>query len=194
VRHGAGGHRPGRQASGPGDRVYECAAGQYLIASVDLPVTGHVIDPAPGHPPLSFGMTLEPAAIAELLLQAARESRSATPRTSCSTPTCGCCGCSLAAGPEGTDPLFRPDRFLVSLAVLSLFSVVAEEQPIICVVDDEQWLDRASVQVLAFVARRLRAESVGLVFSTRSPSDDVAGLPELMVEGLTRIVLLGRGP
>src|SRR6202048_433531 len=52
-----------------GDRVYEYGAGQYLVASVDLPVTGHVIDAAPGHPALSFGMTLEPAAIAELLLQ-----------------------------------------------------------------------------------------------------------------------------
>jgi DNA-binding CsgD family transcriptional regulator len=77
-----------------------------------------------------------------------------------------------------------PDRFLVSLAVLSLFCVVAEEQPLICVVDDEQWLDRSSAQVLAFVARRLMAESVGLVFSTRDPSDDVVGLPELLVEGL----------
>jgi DNA-binding CsgD family transcriptional regulator len=77
-----------------------------------------------------------------------------------------------------------PDRFLVSLAVLSLFSVVAEEQPLICVVDDEQWLDRSSAQVLAFVARRLMAEPVGLVFSTRDPSDDVAALPELLVEGL----------
>ncbi|HUE61014.1 MAG TPA: ATP-binding protein, partial [Acidimicrobiales bacterium] len=77
-----------------------------------------------------------------------------------------------------------PDRFLVCLAALSLFSVVAEEQPLICVVDDEQWLDRASAQVLAFVARRLRADSVGVVFSTRNPSDDVAGLPELVVEGL----------
>jgi AraC-like DNA-binding protein len=53
-----------------GDRVYEYGAGQYLIASVDLPVTGHVIDTSPGRPTLSFGMTLEPAAIAELLLQA----------------------------------------------------------------------------------------------------------------------------
>src|SRR5580704_15942885 len=77
-----------------------------------------------------------------------------------------------------------PDRFLLSLAVLSLFCVVAEEQPLICVVDDEQWLDRSSAQVLAFVARRLMAESVGLVFSTRDPSDDVVGLPELPVEGL----------
>jgi AraC-like DNA-binding protein len=53
-----------------GDRVYEYGAGQYLVASVDLPVTGHVVDAAPGHPTLGFGMTLEPAAIAELLLQA----------------------------------------------------------------------------------------------------------------------------
>jgi AraC-like DNA-binding protein len=50
-----------------GDRVYEYGAGQYLVASVDLPVTGHVVDAAPGHPTLGFGMTLEPAAIAELL-------------------------------------------------------------------------------------------------------------------------------
>ena len=53
-----------------GDRVFEYGAGQYLVASVDLPVTGHAIDAAPGHPTLGFGMTLEPAAIAELLLQA----------------------------------------------------------------------------------------------------------------------------
>jgi len=77
-----------------------------------------------------------------------------------------------------------PDRFLVGLAVLSLFSEVAEERPLICVVDDEQWLDRASVQVLAFVARRLEVEAVGLVFASRGPSDDLAGLPELVVEGL----------
>ncbi|HEV7449864.1 MAG TPA: AAA family ATPase [Pseudonocardiaceae bacterium] len=77
-----------------------------------------------------------------------------------------------------------PDRFLVALAVLSLLSEVAEEQPLICLVDDEQWLDRASAQVLAFVARRLVAESVGLVFAVRVASDDVAGLPELVIEGL----------
>jgi hypothetical protein len=53
-----------------GDRVYEYRAGQYLVASVDLPVMGHVVDTAPGRPTLGFGMTLEPAAIAELLLQA----------------------------------------------------------------------------------------------------------------------------
>jgi DNA-binding CsgD family transcriptional regulator/tetratricopeptide (TPR) repeat protein len=77
-----------------------------------------------------------------------------------------------------------PDRFLIGLAVLSLLSDVAEEQPLICLVDDEQWLDRASAQALAFVARRLEAESVGLVFAARKPSDDVAGLPDLGVAGL----------
>ena len=76
-----------------------------------------------------------------------------------------------------------PDRF-VGLAVLSLLSDVAEERPLICVVDDAQWLDRASSQVLGFVARRLQAESAGLVFAARASSDDLAGLPELVVEGL----------
>jgi hypothetical protein len=77
-----------------------------------------------------------------------------------------------------------PDRFLVALAVLSLLSEVAEERPLICLVDDEQWLDRASAQALAFVARRLDAESVVLVFAARGTSDELAGLPELVVEGL----------
>lgn len=80
----------------------------------------------------------------------------------------------MSAGPA-------PDRFLIGLAVLSLLSQVAEEQPLVCLVDDEQWLDCASAQVLAFVARRLGAESVGLVFAARVPSSDLAGLPELAV-------------
>jgi DNA-binding CsgD family transcriptional regulator len=77
-----------------------------------------------------------------------------------------------------------PDPFFIGLAVLSLLSEVAEEQPLICLVDDEQWLDRASGQVLAFVARRLGAESVGLVFAARGKRDELARLPELVVEGL----------
>ncbi|MFG2788251.1 ATP-binding protein [Streptomyces sp. NPDC048419] len=77
-----------------------------------------------------------------------------------------------------------PDLFLVGLAVLGLLSEVAEEQPLICLVDDQQWLDRASAQVLAFVARRLGAESIGLVFATRPGHGDLTGVPELVVEGL----------
>jgi DNA-binding CsgD family transcriptional regulator len=77
-----------------------------------------------------------------------------------------------------------PDRFLVALAVLSLLSEVSEERPLLCVMDDGQWLDRASAQALAFVGRRLGAQSVGLVLAARTPSADLAGLPELMVQGL----------
>src|SRR4051812_12696010 len=78
-----------------------------------------------------------------------------------------------------------PDRFLVGLAVLSLFSEVAQEQPLLCVVDDAQWLDRASAQALVFVARRLLAESVALVLVAREPGDELEGLPKLAVEGLS---------
>ncbi|HEY4427589.1 MAG TPA: AAA family ATPase [Solirubrobacteraceae bacterium] len=77
-----------------------------------------------------------------------------------------------------------PHRFLVGLATLSLLSEAAQEQPLLCVVDDAQWLDRASAQALAFVARRLVAESVALIFVTRDPGDDLEGLPKLVVEGL----------
>jgi DNA-binding CsgD family transcriptional regulator len=79
-----------------------------------------------------------------------------------------------------------PDRFIIGLAVLSLLSDVAEERPLVCIVDDAQWLDVASAHALAFVARRLEAESVGLVFAVREPSDErhFEGLPELAVGGL----------
>jgi DNA-binding CsgD family transcriptional regulator len=77
-----------------------------------------------------------------------------------------------------------PDRFLVGLAVLSLLAEVAQEQPLLCVVDDAQWLDRASAQALVFVARRLLADSVALVFVTREPGDELSGFQELVVEGL----------
>src|SRR5919199_586855 len=79
-----------------------------------------------------------------------------------------------------------PDRFLVALAALSLLSEVAMERPLLCLVDDAQWLDVASGQVLGFVARRLLAESVGIVFGVRDPADepDLAGLPELALGGL----------
>src|SRR6266536_4562800 len=79
-----------------------------------------------------------------------------------------------------------PDRFLVGLAVLSLLAATAEDQPLACLVDDAQWLDRASVQCLAFAARRLLAEPVALIFAAREPGDDheLAGLPGLAVTGL----------
>ena len=83
----------------------------------------------------------------------------------------------LSAGPV-------PDRFLVGLAVLGLLSETAGERPLVCVVDDQQWLDHASAQALGFAARRLAADPVGLVFAARVPGQDVAGLPELVVEGL----------
>jgi DNA-binding CsgD family transcriptional regulator/tetratricopeptide (TPR) repeat protein len=79
-----------------------------------------------------------------------------------------------------------PDRFLVGLAILGLLSEVATGQPLLCLVDDAQWLDQASAQVLAFVGRRLDAESVALLFGTRDlgPGGDLAGLPELVLAGL----------
>ncbi|MFF7167447.1 AAA family ATPase [Streptomyces sp. NPDC008086] len=83
---------------------------------------------------------------------------------------------------EGTPP----DRFLVGLAVLSLIADVAQHKPLICLVDDAQWLDHVSAQILGFVARRLMADQVGLVFAVREPDGEhlLQGLPELVVEGL----------
>jgi DNA-binding CsgD family transcriptional regulator/tetratricopeptide (TPR) repeat protein len=92
----------------------------------------------------------------------------------------------LAGGPP-------PNRFLIGLAVLGLISDVAEERPLVCAVDDAQWLDSASAQALAFAARRLQAESIGLVFAARGPSgaarepgedDEFTGLPEMRLSGL----------
>jgi hypothetical protein len=77
-----------------------------------------------------------------------------------------------------------PDRFLVALATLGLFSEAAQERPLLCVVDDAQWLDRASAQVLAFVARRLLADPVVVLLAVRAATDAFAGLPELLIEGL----------
>jgi DNA-binding CsgD family transcriptional regulator len=83
----------------------------------------------------------------------------------------------LKAGPA-------PDRFLVGLAALSLLSEVAEQQPLLCVVDDAQWLDLASARTLAFVARRLLAEPIALVIATRAAGEEFRGLPELPIGGL----------
>ena len=77
-----------------------------------------------------------------------------------------------------------PDRYLVGLAALSLLSEAAEQQPLLCVIDDAQWLDQASAQAVGFVARRLLAEPVALVIATRQPGTEFRGLPELLVEGL----------
>jgi AAA ATPase domain len=83
----------------------------------------------------------------------------------------------ISAGPV-------PDRFLVGLATLGLLAEAAEERPVVCLADDAQWLDRASAQALAFVARRLEAESVCLVFSARVADGELATLPELEIKGL----------
>src|SRR3954466_2665232 len=91
---------------------------------------------------------------------------------------------ATAFGLSSGDP---PDRFLVGLAVLSLLSEVADDRPLVCVVDEAQWQDRESAQTLSFVARRLLAESVGVVFAVRepSPTQDLAGLPEILLGGLS---------
>jgi DNA-binding CsgD family transcriptional regulator len=89
----------------------------------------------------------------------------------------------IALGLDSGDP---PDRFLVALAALSLLAEAARERPLLCVVDDVQWLDAASRQVLGFVARRLLAESVAIVFAVREGVEhpELAGLPELVLGGM----------
>jgi DNA-binding CsgD family transcriptional regulator len=77
-----------------------------------------------------------------------------------------------------------PDRFLVGLAVLSLFAAVAERRPLLCVVDDAQWLDQTSALTLAFVARRLLAEPIGIVFAAREPGEELRHMPVLEVHGV----------
>ena len=77
-----------------------------------------------------------------------------------------------------------PDRFLVGVAALGLLSELAEEQPLLCVVDDAQWLDQASAQALAFVAHRLVAEPVAILFAARESIDPLRALPELMIDGI----------
>ena len=79
-----------------------------------------------------------------------------------------------------------PDRFLVALAALDLLAAMAEREPLAIVVDDAQWLDEASCQALAFVARRLVAEPIVMVIATRGDADAFAGLPELRLTGLAR--------
>src|SRR3954452_20024408 len=77
-----------------------------------------------------------------------------------------------------------PDRFLVGLATLNLLSEAAQERPLLCIIDDAQWLDGASAQALAFAARRLQTESLIMLFAARAPTGELTGLPEVVVEGL----------
>src|SRR5579862_7954777 len=88
-----------------------------------------------------------------------------------------CVAFGLSTGPP-------PNPFLVGLAVLGLLSEAAEEEPLLAVVDDAHWLDHASARALAFVARRLLAEHIALVFASRTVDDALRGLPELLVSPL----------
>jgi DNA-binding CsgD family transcriptional regulator len=84
----------------------------------------------------------------------------------------------------GIDSGSTPDRFLVGLATLSLLSDLAETEPLCCFIDDLHWLDHASMQVLAFVGRRLRADPVGLLFASRAPFAELAEFGEIGLDGL----------
>ena len=186
----------------PGPRLLgrrsECAALDELVASVRAGPSRALV--LRGEAGVGKTALLEYLVAARVGLRASRGRRASSPRWSSRSP-----GCTSSArrsldrlerlpGPQrdalGTAFGLRdgdaPDRFLVGLAVLSLLSDVAEERPLVCVVDDAQWLDGASAQALAFVARRLGAESVGLVFAVREPAGErhLDGLPELVVGGL----------
>ena len=130
----------------------------------------------------------------------AQDRRASSPRWSCRSRDCisSARRCSTGSARSrarsrprwasrwGCRPGAAPDRFLVALAALSLLAEVAEERPLLCLVDDAQWLDAASARSLGFVARRLLAESVAIVFAVREPTDEreLVGLPELALRGL----------
>jgi hypothetical protein len=80
-----------------------------------------------------------------------------------------------------------PERLLIGLAILNLLAAVSEEGPVLCVIDDAQWLDCASLQALSFVARRLLAERVGIAFASRGPIKELADLRALSVDGLSEV-------
>jgi DNA-binding CsgD family transcriptional regulator/tetratricopeptide (TPR) repeat protein len=101
-----------------------------------------------------------------------------------SSPRLPQCQRDALAAVFGLDATTPPDRFLVGLAVLNLLAAQADERPLLCVLDDAQWLDRTSAHALAFVARRLSAAAVVMVIAVREPSESFGGLPELVVEGL----------
>jgi DNA-binding CsgD family transcriptional regulator len=91
------------------------------------------------------------------------------------------------AGALGLAPSTHADRLLISVSVLGVLAVVAEDRPVLCVVDDAQWLDRPSADALVFAARRLRAENLAILFAAREGEAarfEAAGLPELMLIGL----------
>ena len=93
------------------------------------------------------------------------------------------------AGALGLAPSAQPDRLLVSAAALGLLAAAAEARPVLCVVDDAQWVDRPSADALVFTARRLRAEPMAILFGVRDREAslfEAAGLPELTLTGLSR--------
>jgi DNA-binding CsgD family transcriptional regulator/tetratricopeptide (TPR) repeat protein len=92
--------------------------------------------------------------------------------------------CEALATALGLRPGPAPDRFLVGLAVLGLLSEASADRPLLCVIDDAQWVDPASAQTLAFVARRLSAEPVGVLFATRHPCEELTLLRSLELDGL----------